>query len=32
MQPINATTGAKVFGWMRVSHRLSPEISAMRIN
>ena len=32
MQPTNATTGANVLGWMRVSHRLSPEISAMRIS
>ena len=32
MQPINATTGAKVLGWISVSQRLSPEISAMRIS
>ena len=28
----NATTGAKVLGWISVSQRLSPEISAMRIS
>lgn len=32
MQPTNATTGANVLGWMRVSRRLSPEISAMRMS
>ena len=30
--PMNATTGLKVLGWMRVSSRLSPEISARRMS
>ena len=32
MQPTNATPGANVLGWMRVSRRLSPEMSAMRMS